>query len=114
MKTKKLEKFQQEIAGLSVKELQQKRRMIIKRRDRLFYLVILWPVIMFLLSVVSVLLLLSFWKEFSFSGEQALACYVVGSLLFIIPFKIHLNKRNFIWEINDRLNQLGSEPEIIN
>lgn len=111
MKTKKLERFQQEIACLSVEELQEKRRMIIKRKDRLYYLSILWPVIIVLLSAVSVLLLL--WKGVSFSGEQALACYVIGSLLVMIPLKIHINQKNLIWEINNRLRELGSEPEMI-
>ncbi|MCX6824201.1 MAG: hypothetical protein NT085_03665 [candidate division SR1 bacterium] len=108
MKTKKLKNFQQEIATLSVEELKKKRSMIIKKNDRLFYLAIFWPLITFFLCVASVLLLLSFGKGISFSGEQALACYIFGSLLFIIPIKIYIRKRNLVWEIDARLNQLGT------
>jgi hypothetical protein len=111
MKTKKIEKFQQEIAGLSVGELQAKRRQIIKK-DRIFFL---WGVhgtwIAGLFVVPLILLMHNLGYEISVWSFILLylACYFPFSFLVARGLKT-----SDIWIINKRLRELGSEPDVIN
>ncbi len=114
MKTKKLEKFQQEIAGLSVEELQNKRKEIIKKRRNLFIcgvngtwiggfiallLVLIFQQINYLPSFVSI------W--------QILFLYLFCFLPFV-PLIVKGLKRSDTWLICKRLRELGEEPDVIN
>ena len=107
MKTEKLEKFQQEIAGLSIEELKKKRRTInIVSNCSLYLGMLLWPIIAYFLLIATISKMVS--EGVSVSVESALFYFVLAELLSIIPIKIYIRKRNLVWEIDARLNQLGT------
>jgi ABC-type glycerol-3-phosphate transport system permease component len=111
MKTKKLEKFQQDIAGLTIEELQAKRKQIIKR-DKTFFL---WGVhgtwIAGLFLVPLVLFIHNLGYEISVWSFILLylACYFPFS--FLVARGLRTSET---WLISKRLHELGSEPDVIN
>lgn len=114
MKTKKLEKFHQEIAGLSVEELQNKRKEIIKKRRKLFIWGINGTWIGGFLALLLVLVIQNLgYTDFPSSLWLLISLY----LLCFSPFTILIAKgmkTSDTWLICKRLRELGSEPDLIN